>query len=164
MLARKSRDFERGRRMKVLRGGLILATVAVLALSACAAKQPAPSQAILEARQRAAVADLKVKCVELGATHDVPFVFGSAELVDEATRRLDQAIAWTKCTPGAQIALTVDPETHHRQPEKERTLMANRYAVLRAYLAERTAAGVLLAEGAAADPARTLLTIRARGW
>lgn len=144
---------------------IILATAAgLLALGACAAKGPKPSQAIVEARQRAKIADAQVKCVVLGEAIGAPFVYGEAAMSDDTRVRLDQAVAWAACTPRAQVAVTVDPEPHHRQPEKERDLLAARTAAVRGYLSERLPAGALLAEGATPDPARPLLTVRARGW
>jgi hypothetical protein len=145
-------------------GGAIALTTACLLMAGCAAKTLPPSAAILEARQRAVVADSRAKCGELGPVLDLPFVFGATDLTDDAKLRLDKAVAWAACTPRPQIAITVDPEYHHRQPDKDRAMLAGRQAVLRDYLATRLAAGVLLAEGASADPARTLLKVRGRGW
>lgn len=145
-------------------GGAMVLTMACLLTAGCAAKKLPPSQAILEARQRAATADSRSKCLVLGPTLAVPFVYGSTDLTDDAKIRLDQAAAWAACTPRPQIAITIDPEYHHRQPDKDRAMMAGRQAALRGYLATRLSAGVLVAEGAVADPARTLLTVHARGW
>ena len=144
--------------------GALALTMASLLVAGCAAKTLPPSAAVLEARQRAVAADSRVKCVEPGPVLDLPFVFGATDLTDDAKQRLDQAVAWAACTPRPQIAVTVDPEYHHRQPDKDRAMMAGRHAVLRAYLAARLSAGVLLADGASADPARPLLTVRGRGW
>lgn len=149
--------------MKVLSCG-IMVTASVLALAACAPRGPKPSQAILEARQRAALADSRPTCLTPGAVLDVPFVYGAADLTDDAKARLDQAVAWSACTARAQILINVDPEYHHRQPEKDKALYTGRQAVLRGYLADRKVAGVVVPEGGAADPARPLLTIHARGW
>lgn len=145
-------------------GGAIALTMVCLLAAGCAAKRLPPSQAIVEARQRAAIADSRLKCEALGPFVDAPFVYGSADLTDEAKLRLDHAAGWAKCMPKSQIAIAIDPEYHHRQPDKDRAIMAGRQAALRGYLVTRLPAGVLLAEGAAADPARTLLTLRARGW
>lgn len=135
-----------------------------LIAAACAPRMPRPSQAILEARQRAKVADQLPKCLVLGPTADVPFVFGAAELTDEARARLDQVVAWAACTKGAQVSVTIDDERHYRQPEKEQAILEGRRSAVRGYLGQRLAAGVLLAEGATADPARASLTVRGRGW
>ena len=145
-------------------GGDTVLILACLTMTGCAAKTLPPSAAILEARQRAVVADSRLKCIELGAVLDLPFVFGATDLTDDARQRLDRAVAWAACTPRPQIAVTVDPEYHHRQPDKDRAMMAGRQAVLRDYLSKRLTPGVLLAEGASPDPARTLLTVRGRGW
>ncbi len=135
-----------------------------LLVAACAARRPPPSQAIVEARQRAAVADSQLKCVTMEPVLDVPFVYGEIDLTDDAKARLDRAAAWAGCMPGAQIAIVIDPEYHHRQPDKDKAMLAGRQAALRDYLAPRLSAGILLPEGATADPARTLLTVRGRGW
>jgi outer membrane protein OmpA-like peptidoglycan-associated protein len=116
-------------------GALLAAGLVALTLAGCMTPrvQPAPSQAILEAR---AARDAKAQaCADITDTPAVAATFGfqTAELSETAKLRLDQARHWLTCRPA--LSARVEARADQRGTEAEQTALARqRRAAITAYL------------------------------
>lgn len=128
--------------------------------------EPAPSQAVLEARARAAQAKAAPptgpRCEQAPAGPlAVTFPFDTADLTDPARATIAEAVLWVRCHPGAPVVIRGTAD-NHRSADYQKALADKRAETVRAQLAQLgTPAAVA---GAQVPQGALLIEARGQGW